>query len=458
MRVVASVLVTATLLVASLVFADPGERQGRAVAVVHAPHLELPTIGPEHAPVTVEFFCNFNGDRNFPKYYAMLLELAERHPARLRIEFHIVGNAFSEAAYEAFDQGRFHEFARAAFGHGSRPRLSDLEQWADQAGMNYAELQRALEDGRHKPRIARAQALRARRGSRSSSKIVAFNGEFQARKATNLEELEETYDDHYRRAKALLDDGVPVDQLFARLAREAGLRHGDVPRAPGKVDLAPTVEPPPLATPALLASRLPEQPWPSRGPAAARVVMVLACSLQSDGCRDLYRRVELARADHADDVRVTLLPLFDDELHPDARLAHEATLCAGDQGKYWELVDQIFRVHRPHQLGLEFLVEHAEKAGLIGDDFARCVEGRRHADHVAEALTALRRAGVTYTPSLVVGGRIYVGMRSDTDLLALVNLELRPGLLERARELRRHILDTIAPARVDLSDPPTPPT
>ena len=52
----------------------------------------------------------------------------------------------------------------------------------------------------------------------------------------------------------------------------------------------------------------------------------------------------------------------------------------------------------------------------------RAVEGER---------AAARRAGIRHTPSLVLGGRLYIGTKSFDELASLIDRELMPGVLGR---------------------------
>ena len=63
------------------------------------------------------------------------------------------------------------------------------------------------------------------------------------------------------------------------------------------------------------------------------------------------------------------LPL--ESIHKDAFKAAEATHCARDQGKYWEMHDRLFANQR--QLGRDDLAKHAQAIGLDMRMFERCI-------------------------------------------------------------------------------------
>jgi protein-disulfide isomerase len=442
-------VVVGLLLMVHAVPAVADRRAGAAVTVVHVPRGPVPSLGPRFAPVTVEFFVSFSGERTDSKFFEQLLDLTRRHPRRLRVEFHIVGDDRAEAAYEAFRQGKFFAFAKAALRDRGRHTYQAIHEWARAAELDIAQLDRALRTGRHKPEVARATALRARRthGAQGSQRLV-FNGVVPPRALSSLEEFEDEYDRHYGHARTLLHDGVALPRLFPRLIREAQDRalEQKPPETPFAVDHTPHRDPPPVQEAQLLTRPLSTGAFPSRGPEHAPVVLTALCSVQSGNCSNYYRRLRTVQSYYPSQVQFSLLPLFDDELHPDARLAHEATLCAHEQGQYWEFLNSLFGAFRQTQLTPEHLSKHALRIGIDMAEFGQCVASRRHRDAVDASLSRAHELGLVYSPSLIVGGRVYIGLRQIGDLMAIISAELRPGMLERAADLRRNVLRQLAGA------------
>ena len=54
-----------------------------------------------------------------------------------------------------------------------------------------------------------------------------------------------------------------------------------------------------------------------------------------------------------------------------------------------------------------------------------------HALFLEETRDAARQSGVTSSPSVVIGGRIYPGLNDPTVIQQLVEAELAPGVLGR---------------------------
>jgi protein-disulfide isomerase len=93
------------------------------------------------------------------------------------------------------------------------------------------------------------------------------------------------------------------------------------------------------------------------------------------------------------------LPL--ESIHNEAFKAAEATHCARDQGKYWEMHDRLFADQR--QLGRDDLARQAKALGLDMTAFDRCVASGKHADAVRKDLAEAQRLQVTGTPTFFIG-------------------------------------------------------
>ena len=90
------------------------------------------------------------------------------------------------------------------------------------------------------------------------------------------------------------------------------------------------------------------------------------------------------------------LPL--ERIHKQAFKAAEATHCAGDQGKYWEMHDRLFA----NQRALEPWSGHAEALGLDVATFDSCMSDGTHAEAVRRDMVEAGKAGATGTPSFVL--------------------------------------------------------
>ena len=89
-------------------------------------------------------------------------------------------------------------------------------------------------------------------------------------------------------------------------------------------------------------------------------------------------------------------------IHPYAQKAAEAALCAGVQGKYWEMHDALFK-DQAH-LKPEDLASRAQQVGLLDPaQFSQCLDQGEQAETAQQGVKAGMQAGVRGTPSFFLG-------------------------------------------------------
>jgi protein-disulfide isomerase len=94
------------------------------------------------------------------------------------------------------------------------------------------------------------------------------------------------------------------------------------------------------------------------------------------------------------------------DFHQYAFKAAVASLCAGDQGKYWEMHAKLFNNpnNDPAYLGPENIMKYAEEFGLKAAKFKECLDSGKHDAEIkqrqAEGQT---KAGITGTPAFLLG-------------------------------------------------------
>ena len=83
-----------------------------------------------------------------------------------------------------------------------------------------------------------------------------------------------------------------------------------------------------------------------------------------------------------------------ESIHKHAFKAAEAARCAGEQGKYWEMHDQLFA----NQTTLSAWTDHAQAVGLDVASFEGCLSSGKFAADIRNGLTMAQGAGITGTP------------------------------------------------------------
>ena len=91
--------------------------------------------------------------------------------------------------------------------------------------------------------------------------------------------------------------------------------------------------------------------------------------------------------------------------HPHAFVAARAARCAGDQDRYFDYHDAVFRAQpqwSPKSSAVGDFIDIAGDVGLDERAFRRCLESDRFADVVTANQTLGERLGVSSTPTLLV--------------------------------------------------------
>lgn len=114
-------------------------------------------------------------------------------------------------------------------------------------------------------------------------------------------------------------------------------------------------------------------------------------------------------------------------IHPNAPKASEATECADDQDKFWEMHDALFQ-----KQGLwssapnapELFKQYATELGLDAGDFASCLDSGKHTAEVQKDFADGSSGGVTGTPAFFVNGKKLSGAQPFAAFKAAIDAEL----------------------------------
>ncbi len=96
------------------------------------------------------------------------------------------------------------------------------------------------------------------------------------------------------------------------------------------------------------------------------------------------------------------------QIHPHAFLAARAARCAGEQDRYWEYHDVLFRMQTSwsgQANAIGSFIDYAESVGLDTDAFESCLQSDRFADVVTANMELGAQLGVSGTPTVLVNGR-----------------------------------------------------
>lgn len=142
----------------------------------------------------------------------------------------------------------------------------------------------------------------------------------------------------------------------------------------------------------------------AKGSAGSRLVLVEFSDFQCPFCaRHVKQTLPQIEREYVNTGKILYvmrnLPL--EALHPDAVRAAGAAECAGDQGKYWQMHDKLFS--NQQALSAPDLARYAQETGLEPAKFKQCMDADVHGAKVRKDLTEAQAAGITGTPTFLLG-------------------------------------------------------
>jgi protein-disulfide isomerase len=160
---------------------------------------------------------------------------------------------------------------------------------------------------------------------------------------------------------------------------------------------------------------------PSKGGSRDAAVTVVEFSdFQCPYCKQAADTIRQVVQGYGGNVRLIFkhLPL---PIHPDAFKAAQASVCAGEQGKFWEFHDRLFA---SASLSGDALVGLAGAIGIDRTQFDSCLNSDRSRSIVAKDMREARQAEIQSTPTFIINGKILKGARGQEDFKRIIDEEI----------------------------------
>ena len=209
----------------SAVAAAPSAPAGAPSAAIRVPLDESPVHGPANALVTlVEFsdyecpFCS--------KAHVTVKQLEDSYAGKLRVvmkqnplPFHGRARPAAKAALAAGEQGKFWEYHDKLFTNQQALQDADLERYAGELGLNVDSWKAAMLGQKVEAQIAKEQALSGTVGANGTPAFF-INGRFLSG-AQPIDAFKAIIDDELKKAQAMVAQGTPADQVYAKIMASA---------------------------------------------------------------------------------------------------------------------------------------------------------------------------------------------------------------------------------------------
>ncbi len=323
----------------------------------------------------------------------------EKAPAPSRIISSIQGMDITEA-----------DVARAAAADLGKLELQKLQFDANYERSRHQALENALQRLVEEKLIA---AEAARQGI-TSAELLAREVDKNVHDATD-EEVNAFYEKNKARINVPREQVLPQIKQYLKQQSAIKVRGDFIERLKKAGGVSYTVEPE--------RSRIDTAGFPALGPAGAPVTIVEFSDFQCTFCKAVHETIEKIVKDFGADVRLVFRQYPISELHPLAEKAAEASLCAAEQDKFWQLHDLMFADQAT--LAVADLKGKAVKLGLNAAAFDTCLDSSRYAAKIQADIREGARVGVSGTPALFINGRFLNGARPYEEIAAVVKDELQ---------------------------------
>jgi protein-disulfide isomerase len=178
----------------------------------------------------------------------------------------------------------------------------------------------------------------------------------------------------------------------------------------------------PTEEPQYIRYDIPTEEFPSFGPGDAQITIVEFSDFQCPFCRRFHEQTYQALLDaYPGQIRFVYRNLPLTSIHPDAMSAAVASLCANDQGAYWEYHDKLFS---SDALGTEVYVQYATDLGMDAEEFAACLDSGKHDEFIQQDMDFALNLGVRSTPTFFINGLALVGAQPLANFQQLIDKEL----------------------------------
>jgi protein-disulfide isomerase len=199
----------------------------------------------------------------------------------------------------------------------------------------------------------------------------------------------------------------------------------------GTTALAPQASTAPAVAGAQAPNQAPPQPttataslghFPTRGNKDAQVAIIEFADFRCPFCEQYFTQTEpQVTKDYIDTGKVKIAFRHYEFLGPASITAGNAAECANEQGKFWDYHDYLYKNQPPETDTSMYTTDKlSAAAGTLGmntTQFKSCLDGTKYSKNLSDDMSDGQNAGVTGTPSFVIGKVDSSGKITDGKLL-----------------------------------------
>lgn len=140
----------------------------------------------------------------------------------------------------------------------------------------------------------------------------------------------------------------------------------------------------------------------------AKVTLIVYTDFECPYCSRHFDTTEEIIKAYGDKIKFVVrhFPL---SFHANAQKAAEASECASEQGKFWEMHDAIFAANKAKDMSIDKWKAEAKNLGLNTTQFNSCLDSGKYANKVSQQASGGASAGVDGTPATFINGELVSG-------------------------------------------------
>ncbi len=186
----------------------------------------------------------------------------------------------------------------------------------------------------------------------------------------------------------------------------------------------------------------PQIEHPVRGPKKAALVIEQFSDFYCRFCKQQAAVLKKVTEAYPDKIRWTFRHLpISGEPGVGSFPVHEASMCAAEQGKFWEFHDIVFALDKRLDV-----YEIAKKAQLDKQKFDACFKANRYRDYVSKDMEEGQKRGVSGTPTFFINGELVAGLRNFEYFAEAIDPELAKKAAAQRKAAEEEFLKTINPS------------
>jgi protein-disulfide isomerase len=336
------------------------------------------------------------------------------------------------ASVAAQKQGKFWEMHDKMFENMRALKPANLEAYATELGLDAAQFKKDSADAAVAKFVDKNQAISVAIGARGTPGFFV-NGK-AIKGFRPAPEFKKIIDEEIAAADAAGKAGAEwiAERTKTNNAKLHGFLYGgqEPPKVPAAKPRAPR-----KADKTVYKVTIDKKKDAIKGKIDAPITLAIFSEFQCPFCSRIKPTMAKISETYGDKVRFVFKhsPL---PFHKDAIGASVAAICAGEQGKFWEMHDKMFSNQRA--LGLDKLPGYAGELGLNAKKFNKCLSGNyktsedgkttwsgKHVDQIERDQELASKVMARGTPNTFVNGRKLTGAKPFEEFKTVIDEELK---------------------------------